>query len=125
MSDKHSKRQKLRQFNMSFHRENRGVFSKNNFWLGIAIGLCLPIVSYGILLTIVDFADEQLLPPDVFISAGFRDRTLSVFAICLNLIPFHLYKRRYADNTMRGMVFPTVLFVGLWFWVYGRHLVGF
>jgi hypothetical protein len=110
---------------MNIHRRNRGILDRNNFWFGIALGLCLPIVSYGILLTIVDFADEQLLPPDVFISAGFRDRTLSVIAICSNLIPFHLYQKRYAYNTMRGMVFPTVLFVGIWFWVYGRQIVGF
>ncbi len=108
---------------MRNQRNERGILYKDNFWLGIAIGACLPVISYGILLTIVDFADEQLLPPDAYISAQFRDRTLSVFAICLNLIPFHLYKKRYADNTMRGMVIPTVVFVGLWFWVYGRHLV--
>jgi len=110
---------------MRYQRENKGILYKDNLWLGVVIGLCLPIVGYGILLTIVDFADEHLLPPHVYISEGFRNRTLSVFAICFNLIPFHLYKRRYADNTMRGMVFPTVLFVGLWFWVYGRLLVGF
>ncbi|RLD17986.1 MAG: hypothetical protein DRI69_11150 [Bacteroidetes bacterium] len=110
---------------MRFRRDQKGILYKNNLWLGIAIGLCLPVIAYGILLTVVDFADDYLLPPDIFISAGFKDRTLSVFAICANLIPFHLYKKRYADDTMRGMVFPTVFFVGLWFWVYGRELVGF
>ena len=104
--------------------DRNSIFDKDNFWLGVIIGLCLPVAAYGILLTLVDFVDAQFLPPDMNISRGFRERTLSVIAICGNLIPFHIYNRRYAGNTMRGMVFPTMAFVGLWFWFYGRHMVG-
>jgi hypothetical protein len=105
-------------------RERDSIFDKNNFWLGFVIGLCLPVAAYGIFLTFADFIDTQFLPPDTSISRGFRERTLSVIAICCNLIPFHIYNRRYAPNTMRGMIFPTMGFVALWFWLYGRHMVG-
>jgi len=109
---------------MRYHSQKGGILNKDNFWIGLALGFILPIVSYGILLTIVDFADDHIFPPDVTISRGFRDRTLSVIAICFNLIPFHIYQKKYADNTMRGLVFPTLLFVGIWFWIYGRQIVG-
>ena len=105
-------------------RGKAGILTRNNFWLGLAIGICVPIASYGILLSLFDFVDQSFLPPDVSLSRGFRDRTLSVIAICCNLIPFHLYKRNYCDNTMRGMVIPTLGFVGWWVWEYGRVLLG-
>ena len=109
---------------MNQNQRRQGFLHKDNFWLGIVIGICVPIMSYGIILTGVDFVDENFLPPDVSMSRGFRERTLSVIAICCNLIPFHFYNRRYATNTMRGMVPPTLIFVGLWIWFYGRHLIG-
>ncbi len=95
----------------------------NKFWLGLVIGICVPVASYGILLTLFDLVDQNLLPADVSLSRGFRERTLSVIAICCNLIPFHLYKRNYCDNTMRGLVIPTLACVGWWVWHYGRHLL--
>ena len=104
---------------------SKGFFSRNNFWIGLVVGLCLPVIAYGILLTIVDFVDGTWLPADTSISRGFRERTLSLIAICCNLIPFHLFNRNYAVNSMRGMIPSTVFFVALWFWYYGRHLVGF
>ena len=100
------------------------ILQKDKFWLGLLIGLCVPIAMYGILLTVVDVIDQNFLPPDVSISRGFRERTLSVLAICSNLIPFHLYKRNYCDNTMRGLIIPTIGLVIFWIWQYGRHLIG-
>ena len=101
---------------MTRYGQNRGLLERDNFLFGLIIGVCLPVAAYGIMLTLVDFVDGQFLPPDVSISRGFRERTLSVIAICCNLIPFHYYNRRYASNTMRGMVPPTLLWVGVWFW---------
>ena len=109
---------------MHKYGQRRGFLDKDNFVLGLIIGMCLPVAAYGIMLTIVDFADSQLLPPDISVSRGFRERTLSVIAICSNLIPFHIYNKRYASNTMRGMIPPTLIWVGIWFWMYGRHLLG-
>ena len=104
--------------------QGTGLFSRNNFWIGLAVGICLPVMAYGVLLTLSDFVDESLLSADVSISRGFRERTLSLIAICCNLLPFHLFNRRYADQSMRGMILPTVLYVGVWFWMFGRHLIG-
>ena len=91
---------------------------------GLFLGAIVPVVGYGILLTIYDFLEQQLLATDVGFAPDFRTRTLMLIGICLNLIPFHIYQRRRADNTMRGMVLPTVIYMGAWFWFFGRFLVG-
>ena len=106
--------------------ENRtaGFFSRNNFLIGLLTGVCVPVMAYSVLLTLTDFIDEHFLAIDLNVSRGFRERTLSLIAICFNLVPFHLFNRNYADNSMRGMIPATILFVGLWFWYYGRHLLG-
>ncbi len=84
----------------------------------------MPIMAYGILLTLFDTVDQNLLPPDVSLSRGFRERTLSVIAICCNLIPFHIYKRNYCENSMRGIIIPTLGFVAWWVILYGQAILG-
>ena len=102
----------------------RNFLDRDSFPVGIFIGLVFPIMIYGILLTIYDALEIRLLASDVGFAPDFRFRTLALIAICANLIPFNIYRRWGRDNTMRGMVLPTVGFVIYWFWQYGRHLVG-
>lgn len=96
---------------------------KDAFILGFIVALIVPVVAYGLLLTIYDFLDAQHIISDAGMAGDFRTRTLGLFAICCNLIPLTIYRRMHNDNTMRGMVFPTMLYVGAWFYFYGRHLV--
>jgi hypothetical protein len=79
---------------------------------------------YGVLLSLFDAIEIYVLPADATLSRGFRFRTLPLLAICSNLIPFHLYRKWGRDNTMRGMILPTMGFVIYWFIRYGRHMVG-
>lgn len=96
---------------------------RDNFILGLLIGLAVPIMAYGILLTLYDFLDTLNIISDLGYSLNFRTRTLALFAICANLLPFHYYKKQHLDNTMRGLVFPTMLFIVLWFVFYGRYML--
>lgn len=105
-------------------RQKRHFLDVDNFLAGVAIGILVPIMAYGVLLTLYDFLEQQLLATDIGFAPDFRTRTLMLIGICLNLIPFHLYQRSRADKTMRGMVLPTIIYVALWFWFFGRHIVG-
>jgi len=109
---------------MQLGNTRRNTLDLDSFLLGIVVGLVFPVMVYGILLTLYDFLEVRLLASDVGFSPDFRFRTLALIAICANLIPFNLYRRWGRDNTMRGMVLPTVGFVIYWFVVYGRHIVG-
>jgi hypothetical protein len=109
---------------MRLNDTRRHFLDRDAFLLGIVLGLALPVMVYGVLLTIYDALELRLLASDVGFSPDFRFRTLSLVAICSNLILFHLYRRWHRDNTMRGLVLPTMGYMIYWFWTYGRNLVG-
>ena len=55
-------------------------------------------------------------------SPTFRRRTLSVVAICLNVIPLNLYNRYQMTESMRGIVFPTAIYVIAWIIYFGPYI---
>lgn len=107
---------------MHMGNRRRNVLDRDSFVLGFGVALVFPVMVYGVLLTLVDALEALLVASDVYLNL--RARTVMLVAICCNLIPFHLYQRWGRDNTMRGMVIPTLAFVVYWFWMYGRHLLG-
>lgn len=110
---------------MQLGYSQRNFLDRDSFLLGFLLGSTFPVMMYGILLAIFDALEARLLASDIGMSPDFRFRTLMLVAICSNIIIFNLYRRWGRDNTMRGMVLPTMGFVVYWFWLYGRHLVGF
>jgi len=38
-------------------------------------------------------------------------------------LPLQYFYKKYWDNAMRGIVFPTLIFVGLWMYLYGFELL--
>ncbi len=92
-------------------------WNRNNIITGLILGLLIPLTGYWL----IKGGFELLTQIGAFDPTGFseswRARTISLLAICLNIIPFNLYRRRRFDESMRGLIFPTVLFVGIWvFW---------
>ena len=88
----------------------------NDFKVGLITGLLIPMLSYGILtLFFTLLTNMELMDPSGF-SESWRSRTLALLAICGNLIPFNLHKKARHEASMRGMIFPTILFVGIWVW---------
>lgn len=101
------------------------VSNKNSIWVGLAISICLPVAIYGILLTAYDQMESMgWLSNGGRFSPDFRKRTLALVALCANLIPFNMFRKRKWDNSMRGMVVPTMGYVIAWLWIFGRHLIG-
>jgi hypothetical protein len=109
---------------MQLRNTQRNALDRDSFMFGFILALIFPVVMYGVLLAIYDGLEDVLLASDLGFAEDFRTRTLMLIAICCNLILFHLYQKWGRDTTMRGMVFPTLLFVVYWFVMYGRHLVG-
>ncbi|MBK8704233.1 MAG: hypothetical protein IPN33_11840 [Saprospiraceae bacterium] len=95
------------------------LWNKNAIWVGLILGLVIPFVGYALLLTIYDQMEVWGWLNAEGFSPNFRQRTLSVIAICLNVFPFNLYyKRRWLDS-MRGIVFPTTAYVIAWVIYFG------
>ncbi len=99
------------------------MFEKNQILLGIIIGICVPIIGWALFqmlfegLTTIGVMDEVTSG-----SSEGRIRTLALLGICSNIIPFEIYRKKRYDNTMRGLIFPTLIYVCIWVYVY-RHLI--
>lgn len=99
------------------------MFDKNSIWLGIALGLAVPFVGYAILLSIYDYLDASGVLVRTGLSPTFRQRTLMVISLCLNLLPFNYYQRIKYTDTMRGIVFPTAIYVIAWIIYFGPYIL--
>ena len=96
---------------------------KDSFPIGLLAGTAVPVSVYGVLLLIYDLLDSSGMISDVGFAEDFRTRTLMLFSICANLVLLSYFRKRNMDNAMRGVVFPTLVFVILWFIFYGRHIL--
>lgn len=96
---------------------------KNAIWVGLLLGLLVPFVAYALLLTIFEQLEMTGIVSRDGLSPQFRERTLSVVAIGLNVFIFNYYaRRRFFVNTMRGMVIATVICVGIWAAIFWKNL---
>ena len=90
---------------------------------GMLVGLLLPImgflvvkfifsvlVHFGLLAEVTDSITERRL------------RTISLLAICFNLIPIQFIKKRKAMNLIRGIVLATLIFAAIWIWKFRESL---
>lgn len=98
-------------------------FNRNSIVVGIIVGLVVPFVGLAILMML----NEQLAYLDITFPNGstfdgLSPRLLNALAICLNLIPFRYYVSQYKNESLRGVVFPTVLYVIYWMSKFGFGL---
>jgi len=96
---------------------------KDKIVLGLILGFLLPVVGYALLLEIYDQLSSSGIISDEGFSRTFRERTIALLAICFNLIPFTYFNRRRMLNGMRGLVFPTVLFVIIWLFYFRESIL--
>ena len=101
------------------------MLDKDSLPLGLILGLIVPFVG----LAVWKMVFEQFSGMGIVDGSGFsdnwRERTTALLAICMNIVPFSLYNKKRHYNTMRGLVFPTVLLSLIWFFYYGKELIGF
>ncbi len=99
------------------------MFHRNEIWAGLIFALLLPTLSFLLLYNLFDLLERAGAASGEGFSATFRERTLSLVALTLNLVPLHLYRRRRWDLAMRGVVIATgVLAIGWVLW-FGRLLI--
>ena len=90
------------------------MLNQNNVVIGLILGTLIPVLGYLSIDAIFNVLDQAgIMDPDGF-SFTWRERTTSLLAICMNLIPFQIYKNKRHDQSMRGLIFPTLCFVAYW-----------
>lgn len=90
------------------------IFDKDNIWIGLGIGLLIPFVGYALLLLLYEQLESVGVGSSTGFSPDFRQRTIAVIAICLNVFPVNRFRRRRMTDSMRGVVFATTAYVLLW-----------
>ncbi len=101
------------------------MIDKNSLVFGLVLGCIVPVLGFVVVEFIFNLMTQFGLMAEVSSSSsGRRFRTLTLIAICTNLIPFNIAKNRKWDDTMRGIVFPTLIYVGAWILKFYGELFG-
>ena len=101
------------------------MMDKNSIVTGLVLGCIVPVLGFIVVQFIFDTLIQFGLMAEVTASSeGRRLRTLALIGICFNLIPFNISKNNRWDQTMRGIVFPTLVYVGAWIFRFYSELFG-
>ncbi|HMX41745.1 MAG TPA: hypothetical protein PK971_16370 [Saprospiraceae bacterium] len=90
------------------------MFYRNEIWVGVLFGLLLPLCSFVLLYELFGLLEARGAASGAGLSSNFRERTLAIVAIALNIIPMNLYRKRRWDLSMRGIVIATSLLALVW-----------
>jgi len=101
------------------------MIDKNSLVFGLVLGCIVPVAGFVFIEFIFNQMTQFGLMADVSSStSGRRFRTMTLISICSNLIPFNVAKNKKWDDTMRGIVFPTLVYVGAWIYKFYGELFG-
>ena len=96
----------------------------NSIKNGIIIGLVLPFLGFWLWKGFFElFTMAGIMDPTGF-SEDWRQRTFALLAICMNIIPFQRNQKKRHDETMRGLIFPTVMYVIIWVVFFRESIFG-
>lgn len=96
---------------------------KDSILTGFVLGAIVPVFGYFLITGLFDTLTQFNLMDEVSAStAGRRYRTILLFSICTNLIPFQISKSNRWDETLRGIVFPTIIYVAFWLYKFYNGL---
>ena len=100
------------------------MYKHDKVWIGILVGLIVPFVGYALLLLFL----EQLAAVESLASNrlnfDFKSRTLGVLALALNLIiSMQFFRKRRANQAMRGVLLATLLYGAIWIYFFGHQLL--
>ncbi len=100
-----------------------GWLLRNATWVGLVVGMVVPFVAFGLLLTIYDQMEAWGMVDVSGIIANFRQRTCAILAICTNMISANIYKNRRMDLAMKGVIYATFFYVIIWVIMFGIDII--
>jgi hypothetical protein len=95
---------------------------RNNIIIGLLLGLVLPGLLFMILYQLFNLMEQGGAASGRGLSANFRERTLAIVAIALNLLLLNQFQKRRWDKALRGVVVATGLLAIGWVVCYGLQL---
>jgi hypothetical protein len=94
-------------------------FKRDNLWLGIAIGIALPLSAYYLFEGLNVYSSRQLLDKPVIFSKS----TSQLIALFMNVLIFRVYMLRWEmDRTGRGILLATFVYALVFFYMNRSYL---
>lgn len=82
-------------------------------------GILLPLLTLLMLHQIFNILEKLGAVSEKGFSPNFRERTLAILAIAINLVLLNMFRYRRWDLAMRGVVISTTILAAAWVFVYG------
>jgi hypothetical protein len=98
------------------------MFNRNHLLSGLIPGIILPITLYAMLYSLFGLLETQGAASGEGLSNNFRERTLAIVAIAINVYLIHLFKKRRQETSMRGVVVATGVLAIIWLIRFGPTL---
>lgn len=100
------------------------MLHKDKFSVGIIAATLLPIIAYVAFSIIFNGLEEAGLASTEGFSPYFRERTTGIVAIGSNAILMNYFNKQRHTNSVRGVVFPTFIYIGFWVFYFKDIILG-
>ena len=97
---------------------------RNKILTGLIPGILLPITIFAILYAIFSLLEQKGAASGNGLSSNFRERTLAIVALAINIYLIQNFRTRRWENAMRGVVIATGLLAIGWLVRFGPGLLG-
>jgi hypothetical protein len=97
-------------------------YDRNHLFIGLLIGICMPIIAYATILLLAETWDTYGPLVQVKLSEAIKPRTLALVALCINVFIMRWYQRRRYEDSMRGVFIAVGIGAIAWIVRYGVEI---
>jgi hypothetical protein len=101
------------------------MFNRNKFSVGLILGILIPLIAFPLLYGLFTGLESLAFASDDGFRPLFKERTSGIVAIGINAITLNFYNKRKADETMRGIVIATFVYIAIWVYFFGEMVLNF
>lgn len=94
------------------------VPKNDSILFGVLVGIVVTVAGYYIARSSSEWIAAAIDRPFTF-----KDSTIFIIAICMNMLPMGYFRRRYYNKSLRGIMFFIMGLVSFWFVQFGTDLL--
>lgn len=98
------------------------MLQRDEIWVGLLYGILLPIAGFLVFYNLFSLLEIKGAASGAGFSENFRERTLAIVSIALNLYILGRFRKLRWERAMRGVVIATALLALIWLGIYGVKL---
>ena len=98
------------------------MLQKDEIWVGLIYGLLLPLAGFFLLYNLFSLLEIKGAASGAGFSENFRERTLAIVSIAINLFSLSRFRKLRWERAMRGVVIATSILALVWLMMYGVKL---